>query len=497
MNDTEAFLRKIRENPDDDAPRLVFADYLDEQAQKSTGKEAKEQAKWAALIRAGIAKERESTADASYWNKWAGLSQADNCKLARDLLPKTLRQKSFQEMSRGFYDSIEMGFTRFVINAQEIIESNAPIRAVKLFDATDRCHRIAGHPVLGLIRDLDLSGDHKLASEDVRGVCSEPQLRSLTGLAIDAADQEDLLNILKKSHNFPNLRRLRLDLSGWESDSELMHYPIASQLELYNTFNTSVKHAELLSHAPLARTLTNLDVSDFEESPPKKIKWGSFQNLQSLTVWQSSKKDWVTPFLESQDWQHLNEIELRGDKIPDDALSHFESGETEFSLKLSCLSQTQLKGLLSSGAMKRVKALKIWASPIPSTVQILSKNESAINLRSFEFEYISNRLKSPDTFFKMLCKSPVFANLVHLKMTEWLSLQNLKQLADSALGQSLRALECIHFSELKKCEAFLRDSKNFPNLVSLSVYGDYEIASGWNIIAKGRKKLELEKLELD
>ncbi len=490
MNDTEAFLRKIRENPDDDAPRLVFADYLDEQSQNVTGKAAKERAQWAALIRVQIAEERENPADASFWNKWAGVDITSGRELAFQATSEKLID-FVRGPNKGFYDELEASFVDLPHINEEIMNSVMPVRKLEL-DLPAQWESVSKYPFLSLIRDLDLSGNDEITEDCFRGICCDPQLQNLTSLNLLCYNdyEFDWLEILRDCENFPHLHHLEIALSMGDRLKALLECPLARNLEYLETHDNSVRFAELLSHSPLAKTLTTLEIN--EPSYPVAIgkqKWGQFKNLKRLFLSVHNKKNWSPPFLESQDWQHLTHLRLTGATLPSDILSYFEEGDTEISLTLDKLSFPQLKGILSSPAMRRVKALSLINECKESAVKILAKNDAIINLRSFVF-YTHNHMKNRETFFDTLCSSPVFANLLHLQIREQLTLPILRQLNDSAFGESLRSLNCDSPKFAKKWQEFLRKSKNFPHLVNFS-FSSYGPNLHGNLMRNGRKKLKL------
>ncbi len=492
MNDTEAFLRKIRENPDDDAPRLVFADYLDEQSQNATGKEAKERASWAALIRAGVAKERESFADVSLWNKWAGVDNSTFvCTPAYDLVPKDCRDGLGWWASRGFYDEIFLELPEFVMESDSLFESLAPIRKIELdlFDEDWDWRVLEGDPLLGLIRNLDLSSNYAMSEENFEGIFNDSQLQTLTILDVQTFGiyDFDFLPILKDCQEFPSLRSLTGSFDSLKEYRELLQYPLTSKLEILAGDNSTVECGTIYSRAPLAKTLTWLELDEDDDYEHKKWKWGHFPNLKRIGIQMIGEKDWVTPFLESQDLKHLESLELRGKTMIPSVLKSLEFGEGEFSLSLDGMSRPTLKGILGSPTMRRVKSLILEGKSMEYALEILSKNEVATNLRSLKINP-TDGIKKPIPFYNILCTSPVFANLLHLEISMQINLTALKQIGESLLGQSLRALSCSSPRLREKWQDYLRKSNNLPNLVHLSFYAtDLDE----NKLAKGRKKLKL------
>ncbi len=502
MNDTEAFLRKIRENPDDDAPRLVFADYLDEQAQCSSGKEAKEQAQWAAFIRAGVAKKRETVADISYWSKCKGIDFSSDCRLAKELIPEQIRVWQFPHMtsarwtaSCGFYDELEIRFRELVEVRDAIFDSLFPIRKLFVYHFLNEWASISGHPVLSLIRELETSVDDRWTKDKLEVLCNDPQLRGLSSLNIEYAEIEDIVAVLKDNENFPNLRRLVVPVDDLNNFAKLLEYPVAAKLESissqYASSEVSVRCTQLLSTAPLVKTLRTLVIDDSFGKTPKRGKWGAFQNLQKLKLSVDKSEDWIDRFLESQNWQTLKQLDIQGKHLPPNVLDYFEMVEDELMLNLVDLNREQLEGILSSEVMSKVKGVQIRGRHINLAIEVLSQNDAAVNLRSLEF-VAEDGIKKPVAFYQTLSTSPVFANLLNLRTTESIPLSGLKYLEDSPIGQSLRCLVCDTPQDIDKSLEILRSSKRIPNLVHFGLSVPYtDRLFEKNLIAKGRKYLKL------
>src|SRR5947209_4054416 len=134
MNHEEAFLRAVLENPDDDAPRLIFADWLEERGDPR-----------GPFIRLQCALERLGPADPA---------RADLEDEARVLLDKHEEEwaaplrgvASEWRFRRGFVEEVALPADVFVGRGEAVLRS-FPVRKVRISDLKrERMGVIAGCP---------------------------------------------------------------------------------------------------------------------------------------------------------------------------------------------------------------------------------------------------------------------------------------------------------------------------------------------------------------
>ncbi len=192
MSSDEAFLRDICEHPDDEAPRLVYADWLEEH-----GNEAR-----AEFIR--VECELEHTEE--YSPRWRQLS-------ARQLALIRAHKKEWvapfrgwtysARFRRGFVETVSIGLKRFVTRAAELFRL-APVRTLQFTRLTE----------LNLMR---------VAPATVEALAAVPELRRASGLGF--ANQfltDDALQALLAAADLRNMTALflglcRLTLPGLEA----------------------------------------------------------------------------------------------------------------------------------------------------------------------------------------------------------------------------------------------------------------------------------------
>ncbi|MCI0704756.1 MAG: TIGR02996 domain-containing protein, partial [Planctomycetia bacterium] len=146
----QSFLTAILAEPDDDTPRLVFADWLDERGTDDDKAHA-------ALIRAQCqlehlppgSKERkqfEREAKAilkEHADRWTQALR--NARLGRDW---TFR--------RGFLDGVSMSATGFTRDAEKLFEIAPTIRTAYFPDASNEVGRLAESPFLARLASVDI-----------------------------------------------------------------------------------------------------------------------------------------------------------------------------------------------------------------------------------------------------------------------------------------------------------------------------------------------------
>ncbi len=180
--DEHGFLTAIVANPDDDAPRLIYADWLDERNHDDDAARAAFIRLQCRLespsIRAQERRQLESAAKAilqNYEKKWAQPLRAI----------KGVRSYRFR---RGFLDSITISATTFVKNAPKIFEAAPTIRSAYFPEASNEVHRLAQCEYLSRLATIDL---HKMCvcgycpiQNDLRALFDSNHLKSLRHLNI-------------------------------------------------------------------------------------------------------------------------------------------------------------------------------------------------------------------------------------------------------------------------------------------------------------------------
>jgi uncharacterized protein (TIGR02996 family) len=163
MNEEAAFLRAICEHPDEDTPRLVFADWLDEKGgQWNTA--------WAELIRVQVSMGRGLANDREHQQRLARrdreLTPLVDYSWARGL---GLPERGWGNWSRGFPLALRVYYLGLAVSQQFASAPPIPIRGLELVGVKgEELNTFLKWPGLRQVRDLDLFGiDSPFAAESL------------------------------------------------------------------------------------------------------------------------------------------------------------------------------------------------------------------------------------------------------------------------------------------------------------------------------------------
>jgi uncharacterized protein (TIGR02996 family) len=303
MTHDEAFLQEIVDNPDDDTPRLIFADWLDEHDQSDRADFIRVQCALARMPpddpRRFDLEEREGELLAERGDAWAAPLPGLNIHCA---------------FRRGFVDSLVLLGVQFLEHREELLQ-RFPVRHVHFQGTFDQAmiEALAGCDLLGRLAGLGLSGVYVPRPANWRALFSSARLSGLRVLNVSNARlaPEDLHALTASAH----LARLRVfdlsnnpQLSG-AATRNLAAWPQLSELDALRLDNLDLDDAAVarlvasphlgrlqtlglvrnprigragfhaLAHAPALASLRHLDLSH------NWIAAREVQALASSPVW--------------------------------------------------------------------------------------------------------------------------------------------------------------------------------------------------------------------
>jgi uncharacterized protein (TIGR02996 family) len=286
MNQEEAFLQDIVERPDDGAPRLIYADWLDERG--APGDQAR-----AEFIRLQCAlhdlpaadprrvqlEERERELLQVYEAEWAAPM--------RELLGTSTSWPRCWQFRRGFIEKVRVTPAEFLAGADDLFRL-APMREVMFadFDAdAAEWSSLTQSPWLARLKGIDLSEigvflaqpEELSRSPNIAGLTtlrvrwswlealtSSPHLSRLADLHLAGSPELSQLDVLAQA-SFPALRVLDLRDNGLDVQAlrRLAAWPVLGQLEILDlTMNRlGAQGAEELVTCKALSRLRVLDLS--------------------------------------------------------------------------------------------------------------------------------------------------------------------------------------------------------------------------------------------
>ncbi|MDY3552787.1 TIGR02996 domain-containing protein [Gemmata sp. JC717] len=206
MNDRDALMAAIAAHPDEDTPRLVFADWLDENADPER----------AEFIRAQIAQHQNSDGKGDLPpGELARLAARERELLARNrdrwlqpLHDLNARGRVHGDFSRGFVNEVVIDAAVFAERGDELW-AVSPVSALHLRHLEPAAERLADCPHLARVRALNLSG--AVAPAALRTLLGSPHLAGLRWLSLEPVlFEDDDIEVLADGAALPSLRSFSL-----------------------------------------------------------------------------------------------------------------------------------------------------------------------------------------------------------------------------------------------------------------------------------------------
>jgi uncharacterized protein (TIGR02996 family) len=201
MHDEAAFLRMTAAAPDDDAPRLIFADWLEECGDPR-----------GSFIRVQCALATLPADDP----RRPDLEQAERHLLAAHAAGWThdlAGRVSGWQLRRGFVEEVRLSAAAFLEHGPDLLRTGT-VRTVRLYDCGDDLAALARAPALGCVTGLDLCGNH-LGDAGLAALLRSEHLRGLRALDLSFNSLSNAgVQALLAAGPWPGLRAL--DLRGNE-----------------------------------------------------------------------------------------------------------------------------------------------------------------------------------------------------------------------------------------------------------------------------------------
>jgi uncharacterized protein (TIGR02996 family) len=197
----DAFLSDIIENPDDDAPRLIYADWLDDNGDPDRAEFIR--------IQCALARDRNHPERSRLLRREAELRDKHASSWA-DPIPRFADHYQFR---RGFVESMRMPVGRFLEKADEFF-ARQPIRLLASYHASaEQMKALARLPLMARLAVLNISSTMRGAT--FRTLIESPHLVGLRGLSVhDSPIGEEGLKALLDSPLAERLTHLDLSSTG-------------------------------------------------------------------------------------------------------------------------------------------------------------------------------------------------------------------------------------------------------------------------------------------
>jgi uncharacterized protein (TIGR02996 family) len=409
MDHEAAFLEAIAQEPDNDALRLIFADYLDER-DDPRGEFIRVQIELAGMAHedplAPSLRRREFELWKANQDRWVG-----NCK----------SWLVDWDCERGLLHSITISAATLIEHADELFRLG-PIRELHLGPAlTPVMSALLALPQLARIRSLDF---HSLATEDVRQLADWPHLATLTSLILRGNDL------------------------GTEAVRALTHGDLSQLRRLDLSENiVDASGAELLAQCPRLVLLTDLNLDFNKLSNAGAEALASSRHLAALGILRLSANGLQPPAIRalaiSPHLRQLTRLELQGNGVMNAGLEHLATspnlrGLTGLGLAQCHIGRGGALSLAKSRTLTQLQELDLSRNRIEAFgADALAKSEIMSGLRRLSLG--GNEIG--DEGAKSLAASPHFQQVRHLELSgNGLSAFGVKALTRSKSLQNLRHL---------------------------------------------------------
>jgi uncharacterized protein (TIGR02996 family) len=276
MTHDEAFLQAIRERPDDDAPRLIYADWLEERGQADRAEFIRIQCRLFGILdsdpSAPELKARAEELLRANWQAWIGplreVVGPNYSRYGESWLREEYHPDGLRRFRRGFVDAIALDAERFLPHAKALL-ALAPLRELRLWGGGHCARVLVECPHLAGLETLAFS-DYwvaPLTARDAPALAASPYLHGLTTLYLGWNSLGDEgVEALVRARWLKSLVTLDLSDNGiTDAGARALAYcPYLSQLQtLYLRRNDISSHGRTaLATSPHLRRVSKLELND-------------------------------------------------------------------------------------------------------------------------------------------------------------------------------------------------------------------------------------------
>jgi uncharacterized protein (TIGR02996 family) len=333
MTDQEALLAAILAEPDEDTPRLAYADWLDENGQPDR----------AAFVRAQI-----EAARAEPFSKQARAAQKQSDELLeknRDAWTDSIRDRVQDcDFGRGFVEHVTAGAFGFRENASALFDTH-PIRSLRLVAYDDPFYNpydqhaepefrpslvpiLTELPCLSRLRRLGFAPRTEFLDDEYEALAKSPHLAGLTDLSFaNCPIQPPRVRSMLEGESFPALAGLDVEGDTHLRDCLTAALPLANHRQLRRLDVSGVSfNSDQLQKVLGSRCLKQVEElrlryapRDWEDGP-----------LSRLTV------GWVLP------WDRLVVLDLANQGVGDEGVHGVVSNANPATLKWLGLAKNHL-----------------------------------------------------------------------------------------------------------------------------------------------------------
>jgi uncharacterized protein (TIGR02996 family) len=444
----KGFLADIVANIDDDAPRLIYADWLDEHGQPERAEFIRVQVRrarlpaWdAAQVRLRLREEELLKQHAASWLKE---------------LP-AIKGVTWEGFRRGLVAEVSFASFEAMRQSAAACQAVAPVEAVTVHWPRRKEGKKAAPPIAEL-RELTLTG--RPYEDEVAWLADSPQLATLHTLTTIGLSAEDLRRLVASPH-LAGLRALRLESNG-----------------------VGVAGVRALTEVAALDSLEELDLSGpgyFEQYYEDPIinaagmvalaGWPGLARVRRLALSGSDiRPAGLRALLRSPHAGALRELSLRKGRLDGQAMGEFREARRDLRLEVLDLGENVLKEvgaeyLALAPCLGELKVLRLDGCDIPLTgARILAKKAAFLDgLRVLD---VSHNRFGPAGLGALLEREPPSLHSLQIRDND-LFVTGAEALAGSPASDTLLELDLGHNALGDAAATALGESKHLRGLLVL------------------------------
>jgi uncharacterized protein (TIGR02996 family) len=335
VKDFKSWIKAIRADIDDDAPRLVCADWLEERGQPERAELIRVQCTLARI-------EGDDPRRPDLTRREEQLLEAHKAEWVKEVPAWAVKAADFR---RGFVAEVGVGVKTF-LNKAEGLFSRAPV--TRLFTRTDRAGQeaLADSPYLAALRDLSV-GDADPAV--VAGLLASPHAAGLRGLHL-------------------------VGLAGYDACFAMLA-PVLQSPKLVELTRLSIRHVGFeradirrFVRLPALRGLEALRLESWESTDTslRELAAADLPKLRSLELAcnQAMTDETVRALADSEHLRNLNFLDLRYSRVGDDGLRALAESTnlpnlTDLDVRLANVTVAGVRALLDSPNLPRLSRIDL------------------------------------------------------------------------------------------------------------------------------------------
>lgn len=444
MPGSDALVRQILDNPSDDAPRLLYADYLEERGDPR-----------GEFIRLQCELARMSPFD----DRWSACAARERRLLFRHGAEWS---ESSQLLHRGFVTGLDQYQPAGIAEWGPEDFGKHPIESIWFYyqEEPGWGKAFANCEFLKNLRTIWIGGrSAAIEASDVFDMLASPHLAALeafciTGDSMEGLNEETFLEMINHGGPLPpglqNLRALSLDLwcgepimndAGLEAVIESDLGSTLTRLSIAEQSSLTVEGLNALAESSMWQRLLELDLGFLKAVPDSFVPAWKHSQLRRLRM-RTLSDQFDKLFLAAGQWGELTHLDLRDTTIPLAGFRRFVEHE----------------------AFGRLQQLRLDEPLSDEHIRLLAASPQAAGLRSLD---LRQRMSGYDGLIA-LSQSPWCNRLCELSINN-VSPEGIRAFAKSENFSRLHTF-AFQSDDLGPCFDALAEASNLPALTNLSAY---------------------------